>query len=71
MVVSKNNNVSAKYVDKTLPKINEKSVKSEVNKAGSQARPRTIFKIGKTGYKENDFGDGLIQSGKNLASSHH
>ena len=25
-------------------------------------RPRTIFKIGKNGYKENEFGEGEVQS---------
>ena len=61
-------NVS-KYVDKTLPKISEKSVKSEEIKPGTVPRPRTIFKIGKTGYKEHDFGEGVVGSRKNLAAN--
>ena len=44
----------------------DKLVKSEEMTPGTMPRPRTIFKIGKTGYKENDFGDGVITSKKNL-----
>ena len=49
-----------------MPKISEKSIKSEEIAPGTVPRPRTIFKIGKTGYKENDFGDGIIASKKKL-----
>ena len=48
------------------PKNAEKLVRSEEMTPGTMPRPRTIFKIGKTGYKENDFGDGVIASKKNL-----
>ena len=55
-----------KGIAKGMPKISEKSIKSEEIAPGTVPRPRTIFKIGKTGYKENDFGDGIIASKKKL-----
>lgn len=53
-------------MDKNVPRMQEPSMNVMYNdqQPGAVARPRTIFKIGKQGYKENEFGEGVVQSKK-------